>query len=45
MLARDYFVIQGFIVLIGGLYIIFNFVADMLCAMVDPRVRVKGDGA
>ena len=45
MFARDYFVLQGFIVMIGGLYIVFNFVADLLCALVDPRVRLKGDGA
>ncbi|MFJ7405602.1 MULTISPECIES: ABC transporter permease [unclassified Lysinibacillus] len=44
MLARDYFVLQGFIVIIGGLYIVFNFMADVLCAIVDPRVRLKGDG-
>ncbi len=42
MLARDYAVLQAFIVIIGGLYITINFIADILCAVVDPRVRLKG---
>lgn len=42
MLARDYAVLQAFIVIIGGLYITVNFIADILCAVIDPRVRLKG---
>lgn len=42
MMARDYFVLQGFIFIIGILYILFNFIADLLCAIVDPRARLKG---
>ncbi|XEC94213.1 ABC transporter permease [Paenibacillus tarimensis] len=42
--ARDYFVLQGFIIITGTLYIFLNFAADVLCAIVDPRARLKGDG-
>lgn len=39
--ARDYFVIQGFIMLIGTFYILINFLADLFCALIDPRVQLK----
>ncbi|OKL36753.1 nickel ABC transporter permease [Domibacillus mangrovi] len=42
--ARDYVVLQGFILLIGFFYIAINFVADIMCAMIDPRIRLKGEG-
>lgn len=41
MAARDYAVLQGFILIIGTLYVLFNFLADLLCAIVDPRARLK----
>lgn len=41
--ARDYVVLQGFILLIGIFYIVINFFADILCALIDPRVRLKGE--
>ncbi|CAM4174579.1 ABC transporter permease [Paenibacillus alkaliterrae] len=42
MEARDYVVLQGFILLIGFFYIVINFAADIVCAMIDPRIRLKG---
>jgi len=43
LVARDFIVLQGFILLIGVYYILINFVADVVCAMIDPRIRIKGD--
>jgi ABC-type dipeptide/oligopeptide/nickel transport system permease component len=42
METRDYVVLQGFILLIGFFYIAINFAADIVCAMIDPRIRLKG---
>ncbi|MEK3726757.1 nickel ABC transporter permease [Lysinibacillus sp. FSL W8-0953] len=39
--ARDYNVMQGFIMIIGFFYIIINFLADIICAFIDPRIRLK----
>ncbi|MEK5040473.1 ABC transporter permease [Sporosarcina sp. FSL K6-3457] len=39
--ARDYYVLQAFIFVIGFFYIVVNFLADMLCAWIDPRARLK----
>ncbi|QCR31272.1 nickel ABC transporter permease [Lysinibacillus sp. SGAir0095] len=39
--ARDYNVMQGFILMIGFFYIIVNFLADIICALIDPRIRLK----
>jgi peptide/nickel transport system permease protein len=39
VLRRDYPVIQGALVVIAALYVLFNFVVDMLYLLVDPRVR------
>ena len=39
VLRRDYPVIQGALLVIAGLYVIINFVIDMLYLAVDPRVR------
>ena len=36
---RDYPVIQGALLIIAGLYVLINFVIDMLYLVVDPRVR------
>ena len=41
--ARDYYVLQAFIFVIGFFYILVNFLADMLCAWIDPRARLKGE--
>ncbi|WP_078429373.1 nickel ABC transporter permease [Alkalihalobacterium alkalinitrilicum] len=44
MSARDYVVLQGFILLIGVFYIFINFLADIVCALIDPRIRLKVEG-
>ncbi|SFA80677.1 peptide/nickel transport system permease protein [Rhizobium sp. NFR07] len=39
VLRRDYPVIQGALLIIAGLYVLINFIIDMLYLLVDPRVR------
>jgi peptide/nickel transport system permease protein len=39
VLRRDYPVIQGALLAIAGVYVLINFVIDLLYAVVDPRVR------
>jgi peptide/nickel transport system permease protein/oligopeptide transport system permease protein len=39
ILARDYPVIQGAILIFGLLYILVNLVVDVIYAYVDPRIR------
>lgn len=39
ILARDYPVIQGSILIFGLLYIMVNLAVDMIYALVDPRIR------
>jgi peptide/nickel transport system permease protein len=39
VLRRDYPVIQGALLVIAGLYVLINFIIDMLYLAVDPRVR------
>ncbi|GLQ56454.1 ABC transporter permease [Devosia nitrariae] len=39
VLRRDYPVIQGALLVVAGLYVLVNFVIDMLYLLVDPRVR------
>jgi oligopeptide transport system permease protein len=37
---RDYTVILGFSVFIGALIIVANLVVDILCSIVDPRIKL-----
>ncbi len=39
VLRRDYPVIQGALLVIAALYVLINFLIDMLYLIVDPRVR------
>lgn len=39
VLRRDYPVIQGTLLVIAALYVLINFIIDMLYLLVDPRVR------
>jgi peptide/nickel transport system permease protein len=39
VLRRDYPVIQGALLVIAGVYVIINFIIDVLYIFVDPRVR------
>lgn len=46
ILARDYPVIQGYILIVAITYIIANTLADFVSALVDPRIRLgKGKAA
>lgn len=39
--SRDYPVIQGTILFIAALFLLINFVVDVLYALVDPRIRLS----
>lgn len=39
VLRRDYPVIQGALLVIAGIYVIINFLIDVMYVFVDPRVR------
>ena len=39
--ARDYPVIQGAVLLIATLFLLINFVVDVLYAVADPRIRLS----
>lgn len=39
VLRRDYPVIQGALLVIAALYVLINFLIDMLYLLIDPRVR------
>ena len=46
ILSRDYPVIQGYILIIALIYILANFISDLLSTLVDPRIRLgKGESA
>lgn len=42
--ARDYAVIQGFVVFAGTVFVIVNLLVDLLYVRLDPRVRLAGTG-
>jgi peptide/nickel transport system permease protein len=42
--ARDYAVIQGFVVFTGSIFVLVNLVVDLLYLRLDPRVRLGGGG-
>ena len=44
ILARDYPVIQAYILLIAIVFICANLIADLLSAWVDPRIRLGEKG-
>ena len=37
---RDYTVVMGLTIFIGALIILCNLAADLLCAVVDPRIKL-----
>jgi peptide/nickel transport system permease protein len=39
VLRRDYPVIQGALLVVAAIYVLINFIVDMLYIVVDPRVR------
>ena len=36
---RDYSVMMGITIVVGGLTILFSLIADLLYAWVDPKIR------
>ncbi len=40
VLRRDYPVIQGTLLVVAAIYVLINFIVDMLYVVVDPRVRL-----
>lgn len=43
IVARDYPVVQGFILIITVSVVVANLLADILLSRIDPRIRVKGE--
>lgn len=41
LLATDYAPVQGYILLMAGVYVVINTSIDIIYALVDPRVRVQ----
>ena len=39
--ARDYPVIQGFVMIIALMYVVINLITDILYVYIDPRIRYK----
>lgn len=42
---RDYPSIQGIVLFTGTVFVVVNLVADVVCARLDPRIRLAGGGA
>ncbi len=41
VLARDYPVIQGAVLLVAAIFLLANLVVDALYAIIDPRIRIR----
>lgn len=41
VLKRDYPVIQGIMLIVAMLYVVINFLTDLLYALLDPRIRYR----
>ena len=44
VLKRDYAVLQSVVLLVAAIFIITNLVVDLLYGVIDPRLRVGGQG-
>jgi peptide/nickel transport system permease protein len=40
VLRRDYPIIQGALLIVAAIYVLINFIVDLLYVLVDPRVRL-----
>jgi peptide/nickel transport system permease protein len=40
--TRDLEALQGFVVLVGVMYVFLNMVIDIAYAVIDPRIRLGG---
>jgi peptide/nickel transport system permease protein len=41
VLRRDYPVVQGVILLVGGIYVLLNLAVDLAYLLLDPRIRYR----
>ena len=41
VLARDYTVVQGAVLLVAAIFLVANLVVDLLYALIDPRIRYR----
>ena len=41
VLARDYTVVQGAVLLVAAVFLVANLVVDLLYALIDPRIRYR----
>ena len=41
--GRDYPVIQGYVIVSGTIFLVFNYLVDVSCYLLNPEVR-KGEG-
>jgi peptide/nickel transport system permease protein len=41
VLRRDYPVVQGVILVVGGIYVLLNLVVDLMYLLLDPRIRYQ----
>jgi peptide/nickel transport system permease protein len=39
--GRDYAIVQGFTVIVAGVYVLVNLVVDLSYAYLDPRIRIE----
>ena len=39
----DYFMIQGFVLWVAVIFLLVNFVVDLLSAVIDPRIKGERD--
>ena len=42
ILKREYLVVQGVVLMIATVFVVVNFITDLLYAVLDPRVRRAG---
>jgi peptide/nickel transport system permease protein len=40
--SNDLEVLQGFVIVVGAMYIVLNLLIDVLYSAIDPRIRVGG---
>jgi len=40
ILQRDYNLVQGVVLVLAGLFILINLAVDLICAVLDPRIRL-----
>jgi peptide/nickel transport system permease protein len=42
ILARDFIIVQGVVLLVATIFVVVNFIVDMLYTFLDPRIRIGG---